>query len=68
MDFTDMNDKYVIKTFGAGEITDDSGKRKTYTGNIYLHFLKKYLESYDFYFGFNQVIVPKRTKDQTRES
>ena len=34
MDFTDMNKKYVIKTVSASEITDDSGKRKTYTGTI----------------------------------
>ena len=39
MDFTDMNDKYVIKTVGACEITDDSGKQKTYTGNIYLYLI-----------------------------
>ena len=63
-----MNDKYVIKTVDAREITDDSGKRKTYAGNIYLHFLKRYLESYDFNFDFNQVIVPERTNDQTSES
>ena len=68
MDFNDMNDKCVIKTVGAREVTDDSGKRKTYTGNIYLHFLKKCLESYDFNFDFNQVIVPEKTKDQTPES
>ena len=47
MDFTDMNDKYVIKTVCGRE------KRKAYTGNIYLHFLK---------------FVPERTKDQTPES
>ena len=68
MDFTDMNNKYVIKTVGACKITDDSGKQKTYAGNIYLHFLKKCLESYDFNLDFNQVIVPERTKDQTLES
>ena len=68
MDFTDTNNKYVIKTVGAREITGDSGKRKTYTGNINLHFLKKCLESYDFNFDFNQVIAPERTKDQTPES
>ena len=68
MDFNDMNDKCVIKTVGAREVTDDSGKRKTYTGNIYLHFLKKCLESYDFNFDFNQVIVSEKTKDQTPES
>ena len=68
MDFNDMNDKYVIKTVGAREVTDDSGKQKVYTGNIYLHFLKKCLKSYDFNFDFNQVIVPERTKDQTPES
>ena len=68
MDLNDMNEKCVIKTVGAREIADDSGKRKTYTGNIYLHFLKKRLESYDFNFDFNQVIVPERTKDQTPES
>ena len=38
------------------------------TGNIYLHFLKKCLESHDFNFDFNQVTVPERTKDQTPES
>ena len=70
MDFNDMNDKYVIKTVDAREITDDSGKRKTHTGNIYLHFQKKCLEReiYDFNFDFNQVIVPERTKNQTLES
>ena len=51
----------------ASEITDDSGKRKTYTGTIYLYFLKKYLESHDFNFDFNHVIVPEKTKDQTGE-
>ena len=68
MDFNDMNHKYVIKTVGACEVTDGSGKRKTYLGNIYLHFLKKCLESYDFNFDFNQVIVSEKTKDQTPES
>ena len=34
MDFNDMNDKYAIKTVGAHEVTDGSGKRKTYLGNI----------------------------------
>ena len=56
------------KIVGACEITDDFRKRKMYTGNIYLHFLKKCLESYDFNFDFNQVTVPERTKDQTPES
>ena len=57
-----MNEKYVIKTVGARE------KRKTYTGNIYVHFLKKCLESFDFKFDFNQVIVREKTKDQTPKS
>ena len=68
MDFNDMNDKYAIKTVGAHEVTNGSGKRKTYLGNIYLHFLKKCWESYDFNFDYNQVIVPEKTKEQTPES
>ena len=66
MDLTDMNEKYVIKTVGARKIKDDSGKRNT--GNIYLHFLKKFLESYKFNVDFNQVIVPERTKDHPPEN
>ena len=68
MDFNDMNDKYAIKTVGAHKVTNGSGKRKTYLGNIYLHFLKKCWESYDFNFDYNQVIVPEKTKEQTPES
>ena len=68
MDFNDMNDKYAIKTVGAHEVTNGSGKRKTYLGNIYLPFLKKCWESYDFNFDYNQVIVPEKTKEQTPES
>ena len=68
MDLTDMNEKYIIKAVGARKIKDDSGKRKTCTGNIYLHFLAKFLESYKFNFDFNQVLVPERTKDHPPEN
>ena len=50
----------------ARKIKDDSGKRNT--GNIYLHFLKKFLESYKFNVDFNQVIAPERTKDHPPEN
>ena len=45
MYFTDMNDKDVIKTVGAHEIANDSGKQKTCTGNICLNFPKNCFES-----------------------
>ena len=49
-------------------VTDDSWNQKTYTSNIYLQFQKKCLQSYDFNFDFNQLLIPERTKGQTPAS
>lgn len=65
--FTDA-DKFVIKTTGVREITDKSGNKKTFPGNIYLHFLTKCLKAYDQMFSFSMIVVPNETKEQLNDN
>ena len=54
-------DKVVVKSVGVRERTDKAGKLVKYTGNLYLHFLTKYLSEYDQKFAFSAITVPART-------
>jgi len=65
--FTDA-DKFVIKTSGSREVTDKTGVKKTYPGNIYLHFLTKCLKTYDQKFSFAAIVVPDATKEQLHDN
>jgi len=65
--FTDA-DKFVIKTSGSREVTDKTGVKKTYPGNIYLHFLTKCLKTYDQKFSFAAIVVPDATREQLHDN
>ena len=56
-----QSDKVVIKSVGARERTDKSGKVVKYTGNVYLHYLTNCLKEYDQNFSFHAITVPSRT-------
>ena len=47
------------------EVTEKSGALKKYTGNIYLHYIRKCLYNWDSGFCFGAVSVPERIKEKT---
>ena len=55
-------DKYVIKTTGVREYRGTSGRLVRQTGNVYLHFLTKYLVKVDTTFKYSSLNIPKRTQ------
>ena len=59
--FSSRPDFPVVKTVGIRERTEKSGERKKYSGNIYIHFVRKCLRSYNLNFCFDMVKVPQRT-------
>ena len=63
--FVETSDKFVLKTFGMQEVTEKCGTIKKYTGNIYLHYIRKSLYNWDSGFCFGAVNVPERTKEKT---
>ena len=46
---------------GIQERTKKLGERKKYSGNIYIHFARKCLRSYNLNFRFDMVKFPQRT-------
>ena len=60
-------DILLVKTVGVREITDKTGSKKKFSGNIYLHYLTKCLRQYDSNFNFKMVNVPKRTQEKLPE-
>ena len=53
-------DFLVIKTVGIRERTEKWGEKK-YSGIVYIHFVRKFLRSYNLNFRFDMVKVPQRT-------
>ena len=57
----------LVKTVRVREITDKTGSKKKFSGNMYLHYLTKCLKQYDLNFNFKMVSVPKRTQEKLPE-
>ena len=62
--FNWLTDIFFVKTVG---ITDKTGSKKKFSGNIYLHYLTKCLRNYDLNFNFKIVSVPKCTQEKLPE-
>ena len=60
-------DILLVKTVGVREITDKTGSKKKFSGNIYLHYLTKCLRQYGLNFNFRMVSVPKRIQEKLPE-
>lgn len=62
-------DQVVIRTTGAREYTcKKSGKVKSQTGNVYLHYIKQCLVEYDRKFSFPAIVVLHETMERLPES
>ena len=59
-----LNATDILLVKRVTEITDKTGLKKKFSGNIYLHYLTKCSREYDLNFNFKMVIVPKRTQEK----
>ena len=61
------SDILYVKTVRVREITDKTGSKKKFSGNMYLHYLTKCLRECDLNCNFKMVSVPKRAQEKLPE-
>ena len=57
----------LVKTIRVRQITDKEGSKEKLSGNIYLHYLTKFMREYDLNFNFKIGSVAKRSQEKLLE-